>query len=412
MRFSVSAGLTVATRVTGVLLMGISSIFVARLLGPAGQGVLASLIAVVAIAQQFGHLGIYASIIRFVGADKSLYRKACGNSLTIGAAFGLALTLILVAVAIVYPAGFGGIDFLYIAVYSLAVPFSLLIILFQGVLLSVNRIKEYNLFIFTRSFLIFAGSIIISYLFHLKVLGFNATILSLIVYLVSVEVFTSILYVGSTYLRERFKPQLCTGFIKKMMGYGIKVYVATSLTILVFKFDIVLVNYFLGSTPAGLYSVSAKIAELLYMAPATIALIFFPAATRMGEKSRPFAKKVLVGVSVLMAIGSIIALALAKPIVTALFGPDYSASTIPFMILVPGIFFISIETILMNYYASRNMPLFAVLTPFIGLASNIILNIILIPRYGINAAAATSTFSYALMFFMFLAYFIKEGLDD
>lgn len=400
MRFSLSAGLTVATRVTAVFLMGLVSVVVARSLGPQGKGVIASLIAVVAIAQQFGHLGIYASIIRFVGGDRKLYDKAAGNSLALGIILGLSLTILLSVVGFLAPQVFGNIPFRYVAVYSLAVPFSILIILFQGVLLSVNRVVPYNILLFSRSFLIFTGSLIL-----LKFLGLG--IMGLVVFLVFVEAAISVLYVGVGYVTEKFRLHLDFGFIRRMMGYGIKVYVATSLTILVFKFDILLVNFFKGSAAAGLYSVSAQLAELVYLAPATVALLFFPAATQMGEGSRLFAKKVLLALSVIMVFVSITAYLISPSLVTGLFTEKFSGAVKPFRILVPGIFFISLETILMNYYASRDMPLYAVLTPFAGLFSNIVLNILFIPRYGIAAAAATSTFSYTLMFFLLAAYFMR-----
>jgi len=380
--------------------MGLASIVVARMLGPEGQGIVASLLAVVAIAQQFGHLGVYASIIRFVGADKSLYEKACGNSLMLGTVLGGILTVILIGLAVAYPPLYGDIGLTYITVYALAVPFSLIITMFQGVMLSLNRITPYNLLIMLRAFMVFAGAILI-----LKYMGLG--IMALVAFLVFVEAFSALLHVASSYVNRKFGLCFDFKFIKRMMGYGLKVYVATSLTILVFKFDIVLVNYFLGQAQAGIYSVSAKIAELLYMAPATIALIFFPAATRMGDRSRPFAKKVLLGVGILMLFTSIVSYVLAEPLVKGLFGEAYAGSTLPFIILIPGIFFISLETILMNYYAAKDMPFFAIATPFIGLFSNIILNIIFIPRYGISAAAATSTISYTLMFLLFLAYFIR-----
>ena len=72
------------------------------------------------------------------------------------------------------------------------------------------------------------------------------------------------------------------------------------------------------------------------------------------------------------------------------------------------LFFISLETILMNYYAAKTMPAFAVVTPIIGLTLNIVLNIVFIPVYGITGAAVSSLFSYGLMFILLLGYYLRE----
>jgi O-antigen/teichoic acid export membrane protein len=99
---------------------------------------------------------------------------------------------------------------------------------------------------------------------------------------------------------------------------------------------------------------------------------------------------------------------IAEPTILFLFGSQYQGAILPLKILIPGIFFIAIETILMNYFASKDMPAFAVYTPIIGLAANILMNMYTIPAYGIEGAAAASTIAYALMFLMLAVYYHEK----
>lgn len=401
MRFSFSAGITVAVRVFSVLLMGISSVVIARMLGPEGQGLVAALTAAVAIVLQFGNLGLYASNIRFVSEDRKLYSKAAGNSLTIGVILGLCLFIALAVSTKIIPAAYAEIPAAMLVFYATSLPFSLITMLSQGMLLAVDRIKKYNLLVLLRALLVLVGSTIILVVLHQGVR-------EIIILLVLIEVFTSIMHLAVTYLIEKFRPSFDLNFLFSMMKYGLKVYVATQMTYLVLKFDILLVNYFLGLEQAGVYSISAKIADLLYMVPATIAIIFFPKATALGPKAKPFTDKILLGVSAIMAPSCIILFVLAGPLITLPFGDIYAGAITPLKILIPGIFFISLETILMSYFASKTMPYFAVATPILGVLTNIVLNIFWIPAYGIEGAAASSTISYTLMFLILLWFYRKN----
>lgn len=401
MKFSHSAALTVASRVSAVALMGVASILIARVLGPAGQGLIASLTASVGIILQFGNLGVYAANIRFVGANRKLFSKAAANSLSLGLSLGFLSFLLLYASTVFFPQAFGGIPLNYLLVYALSIPFSLLIVLFQGLILAVEKIRVYNFFILARALIVLTGSAAI-------LLVFDGGVFELVLLLVFVEVVVCLMYVRSA----QGVGKIGVGLDKKLLGdmvfYGLRVYVATQMTYLVLKFDILLVNYYLGLTSAGVYSVSAKIADLLYLAPATVALIYFPRATALKKKARPFTNKVLWRLAVIMAVGCAAAYLFAEPAINLLYTNQYAGAVKPLRILVPGIFFISLETVLMNYYASKKMPLFAVVTPIIGLAANIILNAILIPKHGINGAATSSTIAYTLMFIMLLAYYLKK----
>jgi O-antigen/teichoic acid export membrane protein len=381
--------------------MGLASIVIARVLGPNGQGIVASLVAAVGIIIQFGNLGIYAANIRFVGANKKLFANASSNSLIIGLVLGAASFTLLYTSTLLYPDAYGEIPLSYLIIYAISIPFSLLIVLFQGMILAVEKIRTYNTFILARSLMVFLGTTAL-------LLLLKKGVFEIILLLVAVEVLTCIGYMHASHKIEKIRLRFDYPLLKDMVKYGLKVYVATQMTYLVLKFDILLVNYYLGLAQAGVYSIAAKIADLIYLIPATIALIYFPRATALKEKARPFTNKVLLYLTALMFCGCALSYVIAEPTILFLFGSQYQGAILPLKILIPGIFFIAIETILMNYFASKDMPAFAVYTPIIGLAANILMNMYTIPAYGIEGAAAASTIAYALMFLMLAVYYHEK----
>jgi O-antigen/teichoic acid export membrane protein len=398
MKFLHSASLTVFTRILALGLTGLATILIARILGPFEQGIFSGIRAFLVIVIIFGSLGLYASNIYFVSKDKKLLKKAAGNSLLIATFLGTLLFLGIFISTIFLPQVYGNIPLNYLLIFSLTIPFILLSSFFSGLLLAVNKIKEYNLFIFIRALSIFLGVLIL--LFLLK-----KSIKEIILFLVVVEVLISWLFFFIIYRYKKFSFSFDRDFFLKMMRYGVKFYLASNLIYLVLRFDLVIVNYFLGSYSTGIYSISAKISEALFLIPSTVALIFFPKVSSLKEKARPFANKVLLGVSGVMLLACLLSLLLAKPFILFLFGEAYFDSILPFQILIPGIFFLSLGAILMTYFASRGMPLLAIFTPFLGLMVNIILNLYLIPLYGINGAAISSSLTYTLMFSMLFWYY-------
>jgi O-antigen/teichoic acid export membrane protein len=84
----------------------------------------------------------------------------------------------------------------------------------------------------------------------------------------------------------------------------------------------------------------------------------------------------------------------ARFVIVLLFGSAFAPSATPVLFLLPGILFLGIETVLVQYLNSCGFP-FSVVVLWIGsTVLNIGANLWAIPRYGINGAAAVSSVSY------------------
>ena len=69
----------------------------------------------------------------------------------------------------------------------------------------------------------------------------------------------------------------------------------------------------------------------------------------------------------------------------------------PFLLLLPGVLALSLESIFMNDLAGRGLPPVVIVVPGVGLALNLALNLVFIPRFGLSAAAAASSIAYGVM---------------
>jgi O-antigen/teichoic acid export membrane protein len=111
----------------------------------------------------------------------------------------------------------------------------------------------------------------------------------------------------------------------------------------------------------------------------------------------PLARRTIRAVAMIMVLVTLIAFAVAAPAVRLLFGPEFLPAVPAFRWLLPGIFLISVNTILMNFLAAQGMPWFTVISPGIASLANIVINLWAIPAFGIVGAAVASSAAYGGM---------------
>jgi len=292
----------------------------------------------------------------------------------------------------------GDVPYLFLIITLVALPFAFISQFLQNLLLGMQRIYEYNVVDVVAKALMFA---IVILLF----LVLNRGIFELILVTTLITVLSSLVYIYFTKRNTSIALSADILLIKRMAGYGLKAYIAALFAFLVIRSDMMLVNYFRGISDTGLYSLAVSLADLLLLIPATVGTMLFLKATAIGDEKSELTKKVSRHTVLLMGIVCLIAAVAAKPAIVFIYGAAFAPSVSAFLWILPGVFFLSLETIYMNEFASRGMPPIVYITPAIGFIINITLNIVLVPRIGFIAASITSSLAYFLMFVTSLIYF-------
>jgi O-antigen/teichoic acid export membrane protein len=106
-----------------------------------------------------------------------------------------------------------------------------------------------------------------------------------------------------------------------------------------------------------------------------------------------------------MALGM---LAFGHWAIVLLFGRAFERAYPALLLLLPGFACLALLSLLGQYFASRGFPLFLSGYWLLGFAANLSLNLLLIPRYGLMAAAASSSVTYALVFGLLLRRFLQD----
>lgn len=177
------------------------------------------------------------------------------------------------------------------------------------------------------------------------------------------------------------------------------------------RFDLVLIGKILGQSEVGFYSAASKIIEIGSLFSALVPLSLYPAIlnsrqtnyevymTRMGMLNR-----FLVWAGILL---SIIVYSFAGSLITLLFGERYSPSIEVIKILSLNITFLSFYQVSFRWYLSNNLQQFLMYKTLGAVVLSVLLNLLLIPRYGVKGAAITSVTISFFANFLFEAFFKK-----
>lgn len=410
-----------------ILIVGlISSIFIARYLGPSGKGILAFLATITGIGLQISNLGLHASNTYYVSKNESFLPRLARNSIFSSIVFGFLVILVLYSLYLMKPDFFANVPSILLVITLLAIPFQLLFLFYSNLLLGIQKVKEYNYSLIINNVLINLIIIVILLfglgLFDIVLFQFFFAVIIAIGMIVSLK-FTKELKEVKYHKELPFYKKIMEMFkflnyfkpdfelLKKMSGYGLKIYLAALFSFLVLKSDIILVNYFLGSAATGIYSIAVSFGDLIYMIPVSIASILFPKVSKMEKGGWEFTLNLIKYGAVLMAVICIIFLFLIKPLILLLYGTPFIDATWAFIFLLPGVYFLSLETVAVQYLAARGFPIFIVYAWIMALILNVILNIFLIPILGINGASISSTIAYTLItaFVLFFIFRLKRA---
>ena len=273
-RFRSDVGLMLGSRGTLALLAFATTIIAARALGPAGRGLMAVALAVNATLMQIGHVRLVSANPYYAARDPSIVPRIVDDSLWWAAILGMTLIGGGLAVKWVAPGVSCWVGWTPILIALIALPPSLAGLLLQGILLAQGRMLAYNLPQVALGLATVAALAVAAAGAALSVPLAVAIVLAQ--WVVAAPIYYSLLRAhrhGATRLPD-------VALARKMFAYAIRIYAATVLAFLVIRFDLFLVNSYLGARQAGLYSVAAMMAEALFLFPIAVATNVFARVAR------------------------------------------------------------------------------------------------------------------------------------
>ena len=391
-------------RVISVLISVCSGIIIARALGPEGKGVLSIVFLVPTLLFTFFVFDSGVGIRYYVAKKPDEVHHIVKSSLVCGGLLGITLVLLFYLTLIPFHkliAQGVAVDILSISI--LLVPFMVTSHLFSAVLSGLKRF-------FTVSVIGLADittyTVLILVLSQISLTIKGVVISKLATSFVIALIFVTVMWKGKLITR------LATvdgGLLKDIVKYGLKGYPGTIAQFLSYRLDFFLVAYFLSFAQVGLYALAVSWSELLFYLPDSMAMALFPtiASSKSIKDSNELTAIMTKAVMIIMFIGSIFIFLFAGKLIPLLYTDKFLNSIYPLFILLPGVIMLSVWKIVLSDLAGRGFPQYKSISSTIGMVSNVALNIMLIPLYGIKGASFATTVSYSLTAILAIYWFTK-----
>jgi O-antigen/teichoic acid export membrane protein len=378
---------TYGTQMAMAALSLASSAIIARALGPAGRGDYAVAMAIGLLGIQLGTLGLNSTNSYLLAKDRTLLPPLLANSLLASFLVGGAGAVVL-----------GGVmDFsaqapihgrlLWLAV--LRIPFGIAYLLVVNLFMGLLEVRLYNTIELVNKTLVTA--LIVATVW----LGARTPEMMLLVLLFGM-IISFIFALGklNRFFATHSRPSMT--LFRENFPLGWKAYLCSLFSFLVIRIDLLMVKFFLGATAAGYYSIAGNSADFLLLLPAAVSTVLFPKLSSMSHdtEKRALALKAVGGTGLgLLPLLLVIGMS-ANFVIVRLFGKAFAPATPALLLLLPGILFLSLETVLVQYLNSCGFPRSVVAIWILSAAFNILANLWAIPAYGINGASVVSSVSY------------------
>lgn len=178
-----------------------------------------------------------------------------------------------------------------------------------------------------------------------------------------------------------------------------------------FYVDQLIILFFYGPADVGQYAAPVRIAQQLFILPVLLVSAYFPLLTYINTRSNEEFTALFETLLAVMIVFSVIVISAisigGNRVVGALLGSEFERSRDVFSIYMIGLLFITINVLCGRWYVMQGLQGLASRRQVMALVVNVILNLLLIPSFGIIGAAWASVLTLCFMA-IFLDYFDKR----
>lgn len=379
-------------------------LLVARILGPSGVGIYALAITSVALATSFSSLGMEVSNNYYACKERQAIRSILGNTLIFSVISGGTASLIIAFfLVILHDSVFRSLP----PSYTIWVPVATLLesssMLMVGIVLGLDKFRDYAISTVLRWTILlgFVGGFAVAHKLRVE-------------YLVPLYALSTL--VGCVYLLIRilkvcqWRIRTGIGLFRQELRYGLKAYVYNFCHYLNFRFDHFVVAAFYDVTSVGYYSVATQIAEsIVYLPKALSNAVLTQTAddVRQGGEATHRGVYWLVGSALILV--SIPLMVFASPLIATLFSARLLPAVPPLRILLPGTCFLGLGIVASYQLFGLGRSAEPSIAAAVGTTLTLLLDLVLIPPFGLKGAAVASALAY-LAFAVVALYYLSRHL--
>lgn len=367
-----------------------ASVALARVLGPADRGLLALMVAVGAFTLVLVGLGLPLAVQYFASRRDVDPSALLGNTLLYAA--GIAAVLVPLAwlahesIADLASRGRGGEIWILAAAL---VPITFLDWTTTNQLVGALRFVRYNALIVVSRLAYLAAIVVL--------LGFLG--LGVAAALTATALMSLVMLAGSLPPILRCgRPRVERALFGRMVRYGTRVQFGAIFQMANARLDVLVLQAFRPLKEVGYYVIAQTIAELV----TTLALAFrtavLPLVSRLeGDAAQDGTTIASVRhYGILAGTAAVLNAGFGTLVILFAFGPAFHPAVVPMLVLLPGIWFLGLGTMISGHLGGRGRPGTSSLLAGLAAAVTVGLDLLLIPPLGVTGAALASVVAYTV----------------
>ncbi len=377
-------------------------VITARTLGPAGKGILAVAIFYPTAFFTIGHLSINMMNIHYVGKREYALERFAGNSLFLSLVISALLyALFLATLPFFSDTLYKGVpsQLLYLAFAT--IPLVLIMHYFRSILQGVQKIFQFNMVNLSSGLAKLLIVVLLVILWRYGVMG---------ALLAAVIGFGFGAFVGLSYTKKMApgKWKVDRELLKKLVFGGSKLHISSISTFLYGYMEIAMVNYFLSSKQVGYIAVAIAASRMMFLLSQAVSTVLYPEVSKKEMKEAEHVNSVVCRNAFMLIVGAtVLAVFLAKQMVLIYAGGAFLPAVLPLQIMLVGTGMSTFAQLMSPLWVRKGWFWQLSVLALIMLAINFLLNIYLIPRYGLVGAAWAKSLTYAAGFIQIcIVYFI------
>lgn len=401
LKFVKSAAITFVGNLLAFLLSLLSAAVIARLLGPTGRGIVDVAANFLSFATLILGWGLASANVYILGRNRENISGVLASNVLLIVPTALLLIPFYFLNQAYHFQFLRGVSNLQLIIVLLTIPVFTFKAALVNIFLGLQDILEFNrLNVLDR--------VLNLVLLTVLLLAFTTPTAALVATLAGVLVLTT----WELYLlinRRAVKPKLDWKVLRSLLAYGVHAQVGNTIQKLNYRLDVFIVNYFLPLSQVGIYGIAVVLAETLWGVSSSIATVIFPLAAAAGgdKEMHAFTSQVTRISLTLIACFSLGLALLSKPLITLMFGAGFAPAVSALLWLLPGITIFSVSNILANYLAGVGLAARNTLSAIISSVVTIALDLVLIPRIGINGASIATSLSYITFTLTTLFFYLR-----
>jgi O-antigen/teichoic acid export membrane protein len=382
------------------LLMGAgTAVITARALGPAGRGefVLATLwvgLFALVLPMSIGYGFIY-----HIGQRRISLSEALSNSLTFALVLGLLGAVLAAAAGLLWGADvLRGVSAQCLLVAAVGLPAMVFAATASLCLTGAGLIRlgaRIGAISSTTGLALCA----------LLVLGLRLGVVGAVAAVTANAYISSALFFLMVSRRARIRPALNMVAIALAARFGLKLHVGFIAQFLNYRLDRFIITFFLGPAAVGIYGIAVLLSELIWNVPGAVSNALYPrTSSTRSDSAELTARACRVSLLVVGAL-CVVAAVVGPPLIPLVFGAEFASAGPVLWALLPGVLALTAGKVLAPYLVGHNRPIVATLGSVASLVATVVLDLLLIPRWGILGAGIASSLAYIVGATVFVIYY-------